>query len=95
MSADNWGTCPKCKADEEARKQRAKEKLDESYGKIPAAEYLRKAEQLGVVPEYNPTLREDYQIYIDDAGVFSVEYRARCEVCGFEFVHDFEKNTLK
>ncbi|GAF68325.1 unnamed protein product, partial [marine sediment metagenome] len=59
MSADNWRECPKCSKDAIARKEALANKVIESYGKIPAEEYLSLiAEQHEpIVPDV--TLRED------------------------------------
>lgn len=74
MSADNWGICPKC--------IRVKNKrIEEAYGKVPKIEYERMLEEIKK-PDVR-TLREDYEIYTDEDGFFSVSYYCQCSDCGF------------
>ena len=81
MSADNWGTCPKCQ----------KPEVESSlYGKVSEEEYLKKRD---IPKEYKqPRLREDYEIFINEDGVFVVEYRCFCDHCQFrhEFSHEVQ-----
>ena len=84
MSADNWTFCPNChKAELDARSKK-EESIKQSYGKISADEYLQAIKQLEEPIEYEPTLREDYELGIND-GVFTVSYRASCSVCNYTF----------
>jgi hypothetical protein len=71
MSADNWGICPKC----------AKPELP-AYGTVSEAEYLA-AREVKATPLR--TLREDYEVFTDEQGVFTVNYRCSCATCRFEF----------
>jgi hypothetical protein len=91
MSADNWTRCPKCYRDFLKTKEAALAKAHASYGKVPAEDFvtaLRKAEAL-TFAQGSSTLREDYEIGINQAGVFTVEYGAGCQACGavFTFKH--------
>lgn len=74
MSADNWRVCPKCKKTNESK--------GSLYGKVSEEEYLDSLNQLKVDEE---TLREDYEIGIDERGEFYVDYSCRCQTCGFGF----------
>lgn len=88
MSADNWGICPRCKMEWKAKQDAAFQKAADAYGKLPAAEYEALQEQaLAPLPE-ETTMREDYEIWIDEDGFFSLEYSASCKKCGFR--HEFK-----
>ena len=86
MSADNWTVCPRCQKAEEARRELRRKQVEDSYGQVPAAEYLAAVERLTLEEQdgIKETLREDYDVGIDD-GVFSVDYRASCSECKYEF----------
>ncbi len=90
MSADNWAICPKCKvANDKANADRIIE-AEKQYGKIDSTEYralIKKAERKIGLEE---TMREDFSMAIDCNGLFYVNYKGRCDTCGFkhEFHHD-------
>jgi len=88
MSTDNWGTCPKCGGVDSEEWERDKKKLEESYGKIPADEYLDLLAAFLAAfteePDEVETLREDYELGILD-GEFYVIYHAGCTKCGFKY----------
>ena len=76
MSADNWGICPKC--------IKAKNKrIEEAYGKVSRKEYERMLSEINKNDIGLRTLREDYEIYTDGDGIFSIRYSCRCSDCGF------------
>jgi len=79
MSANNWGICPKC--------QQLTENEKSSYGKVPEEEYIKLiSERKNVSHKY--TLREDYEIWTDDKGLFYISYSCECSKCGF--FHNFK-----
>ena len=91
MSADNWRFCPRCfkNIHEDAaiklRLARA------SYGVVPAEEYetlMRVARKPVAVPD---TMREDYDLGIDENDDFYMRYKAHCDMCGFTYNHKLEK----
>ena len=84
MSADNWAICPQCKASKLAVRDENKRKAEESYGKVDAAEYLRLLQVSSIAVKVEETMREDYEIGVDDEGVFHIGYYASCN-CGFKF----------
>ncbi len=89
MSADNWGICPKC-----AKKF---ELAASPYGKIPEDEYLDWVEEHEDDPlEPESTLREDYELGIDEGGKFYVIYRGQCQEkgCGFLFEYRHEEQIV-
>ena len=90
MSADNWGVCPKCFAGKTQECTNLSTALKEAYGKIPAQKYLDFVQRVERVREESEnfeqrTLREDYEIWIDEDGIFSIDYRSRCDECKFSF----------
>ena len=84
MSADNWCPCPKCK-------KVANDKLEISYGNVPEGEYLRLLENKSKTDEN--TLREDYEIWTDPEGKFTVSYSCICSVCDFSFEYRYSKQV--
>lgn len=95
MSADNWDTCPKCKRTREASIEKCKAKCEQSYGKVSAQEYLTLLANLDAKKAEKPahSLREDYQIGIDDKGEFYVLYKCRCQQCDFAFEYKHEQTV--
>ena len=84
MSADNWAICPKCK-DKAIKAYEARVLgLAEKYGKIPPEEYIKASRDVHNVEELEETLREDYEFYLDDNGMFHAVYCAGCDF-SFEF----------
>lgn len=82
MSADNWTVCPQCKKKAEKDFKDEQKKVNESYGKVSADEYLA---MLPIeIPNVETDLREDYEVGIIK-GVFKVKYKSRCEECGFTY----------
>lgn len=80
MSADNWGTCPVCKDKDDRKARAALAAAKAAYGNVPADQWqaqMAKAQKaVDALP--NETLREDYESFIDDAGVLHIKYRAEC-----------------
>ncbi len=95
MSADNWGTCPKCKLQYDVVSVAKADKLAKAYGKVRPEEYLKLVQELKQLPEIKTSLREDYEVRTDSDGEFSVQYRCGCEVCGFGFQYKYDQQLLK
>jgi ribosome-binding protein aMBF1 (putative translation factor) len=94
MSASNWGKCPKCiKIAERTRRDRI-EKTADQYGKIAAAEFVRRMNKAEAAIDVGETLREDYEQGIDSEGEYSVGYRASCGKCGFEFLFRHTEDAI-
>jgi len=94
MSADNWALCLKCRKKRVADLEKLRIKVDEAYGTVDKDHYLDMVNKLSVAENYKleheePTLREDYDIGMDEGGKFYVDYRSRCTVCGFEFSYQY------
>jgi hypothetical protein len=87
MSADNWATCPSCRATATTAFETKAKAVNASYGKVSPAEYMQAVKALANAPELipNETLREDYELGIDPEGEFEVTYRAYCSVCSFNY----------
>ena len=96
MSADNWTYCPQCKKNREVKRAAQKRRAEKSYGKVSPEEYDRLLAAANDETELEDTLREDYELGVDDIGHFYVSYRASCEQCDFAFTfkHD-QVVTLK
>ena len=76
MSANNWTVCPIChNLPEEWRNG-----IDYLYGKIPRKKFQE------IEKEYEAlqieTVREDWNIGLDDDGAVSIHYSAECHNCG-------------
>ena len=85
MSADNWGRCPNCH-------KLAKQARINAYGKVSEDEYLALVE---ADENKECTLREDYGVYTDEDGIFTIGYRCGCEVCGFHFTYKYSQQVVK
>lgn len=93
MSADNWRTCPRCTRTAKNSKDTQKKKCAESYGKVAAEKFLQMLADSEKPVELDDSMREDYDIGIDDTGEFGVSYRAYCGTCGFTFSYTHEEKT--
>lgn len=94
MSADNWASCPKCLANHQKAVAQRQKNAEESYGKIPAKEYLKLLK--GAEDKKKPsvdTLREDYYIGVNEQGVFRVSYLGSCSECDFSFSYEHEEEA--
>jgi hypothetical protein len=89
MGADNWRVCPVCANRHESKVADAKIKIVESYGKVDRIEYEQLKVDLQVLKENTPdeTLREDYEVGIDDNNQFYLLYTGRCTTCEWAFIH--------
>lgn len=95
MIADNWAKCPNCIKIDRDQKIKMRQKIDDSYGKIDQAEYLKLVEAANHEQQFRETLREDFQIGIDPFGMFSVTFAARCDRCGFKFDFTNSKDSFE
>ena len=85
MSATDWSICYNCIG--KAQKKLAR--LNEVAMKPNSPDWnnymeLKKKLQENIYTNYN-TLREDYEVYIDEGLNFRVDYRCFCEKCGFSY----------
>lgn len=86
MSADNWAVCPNCKVMKECAFAKTEREVKESYGKIPAEEYLAALKAL-TPPDLKQEFREDYELGVTADGEFYVSYSGTCRDCGFNHVY--------
>lgn len=96
MSADNWAICPQCVKNLENEVTQLRNKLAENYGKIPANTYLqlvREVESKEKNKITDPTLREDYEIGIDQESTFDIVYSASCTVCSYSFKYKYQQDV--
>lgn len=92
MSANNYRLCPKCRSVELRELDSFRNKVDQSYGKIPLEDFekMRKEQKEREEKFSNPeeekmTLREDWEIRMDESGEFRLRYNCQCSQCGFSF----------
>jgi len=91
MSADRWTICPKCEIEETRAAKEFSKKVEDSYGKVPAEEYLEmKMKEQDIEPILEATLREDYEIGVRE-GALEVSYTCSCNVCRFSFEHRYQQ----
>lgn len=84
MSADNYSRCPKCKRENEKEIIELEKKISDSYGKIPATEYLALLQQRDHPRVMEETLREDYEFFLNDE-LLQIRYSCSCSICKFEY----------
>lgn len=93
MGADNWTLCPRCQSVDEVDK--LKKKLEDSYGKIPAKEYLKLVSDLDKLKDKrrelpSESVAEYYELGITKEGKFYISYSAECRNEGCGFKHNFK-----
>lgn len=95
MSGDNYRDCPLCQHRAEMQRDADIEAVKATYGKVEEWEYRMKlnAAELPIDPETIGTIREDYEVWIDDNGEFGMYFGARCSKCQTEF--DFKVESRK
>lgn len=94
MGADNWAICPACKSKAIKAKEKERAKAAEAYGKIPSDEWQVKSTAAWKDIELKETLREDYEIGVDECGEFNVSYRSGCSICDFRFDYEETKQVF-
>ena len=96
MSADNWGTCPRCLIKQKAKHEAKQQAVILGYGKVTPEIYEDLKAQAAVEIEEEYTLREDYEIGIMDDGEFFVIYKGMCQVdgCGFGHIFNHEEKLV-
>jgi hypothetical protein len=95
MSADAWRVCPRCEVKRQKEIEDGQAAVEAAYGNVHSEEYIRLiSEQNQLETERAPeTLREDYEIWMDEDGKFSVSYHGGCATCGFSFEYKFSKQV--
>lgn len=92
MSADNRAVCPACFAKSEAKVSERKKLAVDSYGKVPAEQYLKNVKDAEATPVVESTMREDWEASMDSSGHVVVYYGCSCD-CGFGYRHKHEKQV--
>lgn len=93
MSADRWSVCPKCKRNAEDLQEEKLRLAEQSYGKVDRNEYLRLLREADRDEVLDETLRQDWEIRIDEEETFSISFGCSCSVCGFEFSYSHAQDT--
>ena len=90
MSAEKWGTCPRCFKRAIKKYAADTQYLMDVYGVMSREEYEKLQAKLGEPPRTGSmpeSLRETYECYVDEDGELTIYYGCTCETCGF--VYDF------
>lgn len=87
MSLKNWAICPRCRAKAAAESVDLDRRAAESYGKVPAAEYLAMRARAEQPPPVGETMRERVVAGFTSAGFFQVTYTGHCVIC--DFTHSY------
>jgi hypothetical protein len=95
MSADRWGICSKCTQEWNKKLKELKIEADNSYGKVPAEEYLNLLDRYSSPERLDESLREDWEIYMGESGKFFFNYSCSCIFCKFSYEYRYEENILK
>ena len=92
MSADNWTACPACIKLADQEYEELERRVHTDYGKITVEEYSRLLMAVKKKPELDSTFREDYELGVDEDGLFMVKYRGRCTECRLSVTFDHTEN---
>lgn len=90
MSASNWAFCPRCMFRRRQVIEQEECRVDAMYGNVSVSDFdaarasLEALKKHGVREEQDETLREDYEIWLDD-GTLKIRYSAHCEACSLTF----------
>jgi hypothetical protein len=93
MSANNWRVCPACKRKAEADREKAMAEAARAYGNVPPDEWKAMADRASKPVNLSDDMREDWHIGLNEAGLFSVSYRADCSECPFVFTFKHEQQA--
>jgi len=93
MNADNWTQCPRCVQAHINDVEKNEREVEKLYGVVNAAKYAELQSALADLKakKIPDMLREDWEIGIS-GNKFSIDYYARCAICGFEYGHVFEQD---
>lgn len=80
MSADRWSSCPIC----HNLPEKYRNGIEHMYGVVPLNEFLKLKEECENLKNES-TVREDYELYIDNDGTLSISYFGKCDNCGAEW----------
>lgn len=98
MSANNWSVCPRCAAVSLKHREAKLQRIADAYGKVGLTKFVSMQSEAAENPaeKLDETMREDWELGLDEQGNFYVSYRAHCQQCGFDyrFKHE-EKVSLK
>ena len=93
MSANNYVVCPACRAKAFKERERSVEHAKAQYGKLSPEDFMN-AMALAQKPiQLGSSLREDWEIGMDDDGEFGINYSASCSRCSFKFEFSHEEQA--
>jgi hypothetical protein len=80
---------------QQAKKQQAadREAVEAVYGTIPSHEYASRRQNAYEPVALDSTMREDYELGVDDDGEFSISFSASCSTCGYRFMFETTEQT--
>ena len=96
MSAKNWSDCPRCRILAARFDDQIKKIVDERYyGKVSPQQFrlVQRAVEKIENPysnERQPSLREDYEVFVDKEGRLKFRYLGSCEYCGYDIAGSYE-----
>lgn len=96
MSADNWTKCPKCLQSKKQRAEKQRRIVANSYGKVSAERFMEMQASITVEDskDAESTMREDYEQWTDEEGIYQVSYSCSCNECGFEWSYKHKQSVL-
>ena len=96
MGADNWGICPKCEKLKLEKLEKLYQDAQNLYGTLSLQKYtelLAKTKELEN-QEIEQDLCEYYDIGLDEAGFFDINYKAYCQKCEFKYTYKHSENII-
>lgn len=91
MSANNWAVCPQCRHNLEVELESLKS------SPLPIeSEIIQITDSLNEMSDrHEGTLREDYEMGINETGLFYVYYNGACKLCGFIYSRKIKELVIK
>lgn len=94
MGADNWAVCPQCLDKTVQARVNALKIAEDSYGKIPAEEFIKRRDEAVAMPlQVKESLAEYEHLGITPEGLFYIEYNSSCNNCGFSFLYTYDQQV--
>lgn len=84
MSADRWKKCPVCAVNKEKDVLKLRSQVNHEYGKLSQEHWLelkKEVDEFASTP-LEETLREDFEIGLNEDGWLDIYYTCSCHICG-------------